>query len=375
MTDPKPSQGRIKISVPETYRNDLDESVWDEIELYLFQGFFTCNALIQNQLFVFKTLNHHEVRILDFMRPFTKSPSDQRLYFRNSFIAQSIFMVNGNNVLIDREKNLTRLIKIISKFSGRELDVIFDNLSALNEKQSRVYPLTEPYAFEQKSRFKWMQTRHSPLNSVVNTGIAGTENLGLNHSQLMWTSLNNIYDRKDDYEMAWQNAKFIGSCSATKGIRSIDERDKSRAERERTEREELKMKVLKNYLNRTTDSARSMVEKVNLPDGRSAEVVGRFRAESAEELAEQLSRSLNGEKDAHDLAVEKHFRKSVDRQKEIEKERRLLLSAVQREKPLSEGSSTIPKSEAEERIKRLRELMINAPQTLTPNVEASNSDK
>jgi hypothetical protein len=368
--------GRVEITVPETYHQKTDDSVWEEIETYLFRGFLTCNAVIQNQFFVFKTLNHHELEILNFMKPFSKSRTEIYNYWRSAFISYSVFMINGNNVLPDREKHITKLMKTISRFSTKELERIFENLLALNDKVLYVYPLTEVYSFESRSRFKWLQLSIFPLNSVQNTGIVGTDNLGMNYSQMLWTSLNKIQDSRDESEANWNNAKFIGSTMAGKGIKSVDERDRARAERERTDREELKLKVLKNYLNRTApDKGISNVEKINMPDGRIAEVVSRHRADTAEELAQQLSAALSGEKDAHDLAVEAHFKKTTDRRKEIDQERRLILTSVQRENPLPEGSSVMTKSEADERIRRLREMMIKSSAPITPNIENSSSDK
>lgn len=42
---------------------------------------------------------------------------------------------------------------------------------------------------------------------------------------------------------------------------------------------------------------------VVLPDGRRAEVVARFRADSVQELSLQLDAALRGDLDRHDLAV------------------------------------------------------------------------
>lgn len=358
---------RINITVPKQYV-ELDDSVWDDIEKYLFQGFLTNQAEIHGQFFVFKTVNHHELRLIEFMRPFSFSSEEKKKHFRSAFIAYSVFMINGNNVLYERDKNIQKLIKIINRFNSSHQEKIFENLAALNERASRAYPLTEVYSFENRSRFKWYQVNKSPLNSIINTGIAGTESIGLNHAQSLWTALNNIYDNKDQSEREWANAKFVGSCMAGKGIRSIDEKDKMRHERERVEREELKMKVLRSYLNRTSSVEGLPVETVQLPDGRTAEVVNRFRADSAEELAKQLSAALNGEKDAHDLAVEAHFRKMQERVQEIEKERRKLISSSA-SKP-SDGSSysVISKNEAEERIKRLKEAMLGVDQQIIPDI-------
>lgn len=368
------NSGRIEVSVPKNY-SQIDDSVWEDVESYIYQGFLTSHAVIQNQFFVFKTVNHLEMRQIDFMRPYTQSDEDKKGFFRAAFIAHSIFIVNGNNSLVDREKNISKLVKLISKLNNTHQEKIFENLKALNERAARAFPLVEAYSFENRSRFKWMQHGATPINSVVNTGIAGTESLGMNWAQSMWTALNKIYDRKEQDEKDWQNAKFIGGCFAGKALRSLDDRDKMRFEREKKDKEELKIKVLKQYLNRSTKKYDSPVETVFLPDGRQAEVVGRFRADSAEELAKQLTAALNNEKDAHDLAVENHFKQINNRNLEIHKERQKLIE-ISSHKPINEdsGSNILSRSEAEERVKRLKALLIRPDINVTPDIQNSNSD-
>lgn len=370
----KKNSGRIEVSVPKNY-SPIDDSVWEDAESYIFQGFLTSHAVIQNQFFVFKTLNHLEMRQIEFMRPSTNSDLERRNFFRAAFIAQSIFIVNGNNSLVDREKSITKLVKVISKLGSAHQEKIFENLKSLNERASRAFPLIEIYSFENRSRFKWLQHGGTPINSVNNTGISGTDSLGLNWAQSMWTALNKIYDRKDQDEKDWQNAKFIGGCFAGKGIRALDDKDRMRAEREKKEKEELKLKVLRQYLNRSTKKLESPVETVILPDGRQAEVINRFRADSAEDLARQLSSALNNEKDSHDLAVETHFRNVNGRSLEIHNERQNLIN-ISSHKPLNEnsGSSVLTRSEAEERVKRLKDLLISPEQHIIPEIKNSSSD-
>lgn len=370
----KDDGGRIQISVPKIYL-PTDDSVWEDIEKYLFQGFLTSHAAIHNQNFVFKTINYHELKMIEFLRPFSQSTEEKKNHYRSAFIAHSIFLANGNNVLVDREKNIGKLIKIVSRLSSVHQEKIFENLSALNERASRAFPLTEVYSFENRARFRWLQLSSAQINVTSNTGISGTESLGMNHCQAMFTALNKIYDRRDILEREWQHAKFVGSCMAGKGMRSVEEQDRNRHERERIEREEEKIRVLRSYLNRTTAKDKIPVDTVRLPDGRTAEVVSRHRADSADELAEQLTNALNGEKDTHDLAIESHFKRMADRQKEIEQERKQLMArSLSRPLPDSASYEVISREEAELRIRRLREAMLSGDHQIVPDLMNSNSD-
>lgn len=326
--NPNPSE-RIKLELPQSYKishQSTDQGVWDELEKYLYQGFLTATSVLREKTFVFKTLNAQELRNIEFARPSRQSTIEARAHFRATFIAYSIFMVDGQNMLPDRHRHIVRLIRTISKFPGAEQDKILQNLSALNERAARVFPLTEVYVYENRSRYKWLHNSSDAIHSPMNTGIAGSDQIGSNHCQQMWTALNRAVDRKEDIERDWTNAKFIGSCFAGKGVRSIDEKDRGRKEKERVDREDLKMKLLYKYLNRNVDSEAEMPELHQLPDGRMAEITKRYRADSAEELRTQLESALNNEKDHHDRVIEKKQHELYLRARDIENDQRLIFT-------------------------------------------------
>jgi hypothetical protein len=324
-TGEEPASGsqRIKINLPDYYK-DVNQEVWEELEKYLFDGFLTTSAFVLGKTYVFKTLNHTEVRGMDFLKPMKSSPPEVRAAFRAAFIAHSILMVDGMNALHERPKHISRLIKIMSKIPQPIQEKIVENLAAVNERAARLYPLTEIYVHENRSRFRWMQLQMIPVHSTSASGIPGTEEVGMNYVQQAWTALNRILDRREDMERDWSHAKFIGSCFNGKGVRAIDERDKARAERERTDRDDQRIQVLYNYLNRGSKSAERLME---LPDGRMAKVVKKFQAISPEELRDQLEAALAGEKDHHDLVVEAKQKQLIQRYNELEKHRQKMYAA------------------------------------------------
>lgn len=366
---------RIRIDLPENYDQPFDDSVWEDLEVLLYQGFLVSHADIQNKHFVFKTLNHLELRSIDLMRMGSSKSEDSKLRFRASFIAHSVLMADGVNVLWERPKHINRLIKLFMNLNSKVQEKIIENLAVLNDRSTRCYPLTEVYVHENRSRYRWNQYKNSQLNSSTVTGIHGTELIGMNQCQLTWVALNHFIDKKDEIERDWANAKFIGGCMAGKGMRSLDDRDRARLEREKSDILEKKVEVLKSYLNRTI-GVELPKNITTLPDGRVAEVVTRNRAESAQELKDQLTAALNNEKDAHDLIVEQHFQKAKARNIEIEMERRKLLSRAT--KTLSQnpdgGSEFISKNDAESRVKRLQDIRINYRDDISPGSEASDTN-
>lgn len=375
-----PASKRVKIDVPDVYKR-TNEEVWEEIEKYIFSGFVFSPATVSGHNFVFKSLNHHEVRNIDFMRPTRTAPQEMKSSYRTHFIAHSIFMVDGVNVLYERPRNLSRLIRVVSRLSPNVQDKIVSNLAAVNTRAHRLYPLTEVYVHESRSRYRWLQLQTIPVHSPLSTGIPGTDELGMNYAQSTWTALNRVLDRRETVEREWSNAKFIGSCMS-KGVRSLDERDRARAEKDRSDLEDLRMKVLYNYLNRSEDGGEAP-QKVQLPDGRMAEVVKKFQADSVEDLADQLSAALSGEKDHHDLVIEAKVQSMRARVKAIEAQQRKIYSSTPIDYPVSSelagGGSRIlgGKAEADAHLARLQELRIQqmkAAQNVDLDISKEDSD-
>jgi len=378
MSDVPPADGRVRVSVPDSYRQADDEEVWSDLESYLYQGFLTSSAHILGKTFVLKTINHHELRYVSYLRPLRTSPSEAQDLHRAALISHSVFMVDGENLLPDRHRRTAKLVRVVSRLPSVAQDSILDSLAALNERASRLRPLVEVFVHESRSRFRWMHSVGSPVHSPVNTGVQGTDEIGMNYCQQSWMALNRLLDVKEQMERDWTNAKFVGSCFAGKGVRAIDEKDRARAAREKSDLEDLKMKVLHGYLNRTSGEAKA--PEVFLPDGRRATVVGRFRAESAEELARQMESALNEEKDHHDLVIEAKMRQVRERAQSIDDSRQRIYRAPQlfdRGSPVA-GSSRVlgGKEEAEALLSRMRELqreqMARHHRQIGPDIE--NSD-
>lgn len=348
---------RIEIKVPDIYRQ-TEAGVWDELEIYLYRSFLTASALIADIHFIFKTINHHEIANIELHRPIRGSSEEVQRRYQSTLIAYSVFMLDGSNVLPDRSRYLPRLIKTFEKMDPTIIGIIVKHISLLNRRANFLFPLTEVYVHENRSRFKWLHTRQTSINSPVVTGIPGTDLLGMNYCQQTWTTLNQLQDVKDEIERDWNNSKFVGSCFNGKGVRPIEEKDRGRREKERQDQEDLKMKVLFRYLNRD-EYGRSIEpdDTMTLPDGRKVTVEKRTSAQTVDELALELSASLSGEKDAHDIIIEKALLQMQQKREQLDREKVNLYKAT----PLEESDSvsdvlTGGRQEADMRVARLRAI-------------------
>jgi len=141
------------------------------------------------------------------------------------------------------------------------------------------------------------------------------------------------------------------------------------------------MKVLHAYLNRISGAV-DPAETVMLPDGRQAEVSERFRADSVEELAEQLSASLSGEKDFHDSVIEAKERMLRARAEAIEEGKRMLFTrAREMNEPAPGGGSRVigGKADADAYLRRMellrQEQIERSRRAMVPGQEHEASDE
>lgn len=281
LTVPKPAEVN-----PEVYR---------DVEPMLFKGFIYLPATVNGINFVFKSLNHHEVEFLDLLDTDKSAKGQKHAY--SMFLAYGVLMIDGINVLPEREKLLPEIASAFDSFNEGARKVLIGKLSEINRRASRAVILTEAYATEMTSRLRWAQVKGVDLTSPAVTGLAGTERLGLNWGQLTWRAINYYEDLRETSEREWENAKFIASPMAGKGMSKVHAQDRQRRNREAEERATRKDKILRFAL---------LGEPLDKASGGATIVVAR----TVEDLTKQLERDLKGEKDWHDMVVEAHERRA-----------------------------------------------------------------
>jgi hypothetical protein len=279
----------IRISTPR--EPEVNPEIYRDVESLLFRGFLILPATINGAQFIFKSMNHHEFEYLSWVSGGTATGKTIDRYY-SSFISYGVFMIDGQNILPNREQWIPQIEEAFESFSPQVKSKIIRYLSEVNQKASNAISLTEAFCIEQVSRFKWAQYKNLDLMRSSCTGVEGSEKLGLNYAQLVWRALNHYEDLRDTAEREWDNAKFIGSCFAGKEIKKVYSQDKDRRQKERDEKLKRRDQIIRQIVLR---------EKPG-----EAENKGRYSmtvARTTEELASQLEKDLRGEKDWHDQIV------------------------------------------------------------------------
>lgn len=284
------SEDDVSITAP--VEPEVNPKVYRDVEPLLYRGFLTLPAEINGVPFVFKSLNHHEFDLLRFFGSFERPTPE----FWGMFLAYGVFVVGGVNVLPERERWTSKLADLFNGLPSDAMTRMIAYLSEVNRRASVATHLTEAYAMEVTSRYRWVQLKGLDPTSVAVTGIDGTQRLGLNIAQQVWRAVNSIEDLNEANERDWENTKFMGSCFAGKGMQKVYNQDARRRRQEREDRMTRKDKILRQWV-----LGEDIQDGVVTGPGYVMSV-----PRTVEELTTQLEKDIRGEKDWHDHVVEEH---------------------------------------------------------------------
>jgi len=342
--------GEEDVSITAPVEPEVNPLIYKDVEPMLFRGFLTVAAQINGVSFVFKSLNHHEFELLKFYGGFEATLSQE---FWGVFLAHGVFVVGGVNILPERERWIAKLTELFNSLPSDSISRMIRYLSEVNRRASVAIHLTEAYAMELMSRYRWFQLKGQDLTSVAVTGIDGTQRLGLNMGQQAWLAINNIEDRNEAAERDWEHSKFVGSCFAGKGIQKVYNQDSARRRQEREDRMTRKDKVLRQW-----------VLGENVEDGIvTGPGVVMAVARTVEELTNQLEKDIRGEKDWHDRVVEDHETRirsvHLQRRRQLEQTLQENLERFPERGVIGVASpnEALTLAEVEERIRRRKQLM------------------
>jgi hypothetical protein len=349
--DGKPRRRRGKIEIPAPKEPEVNPEIYRDVLPVLTKGFLMQAAEINGVLFVFKSLNHHEFEMVRLVGGY-RADREPSHHFWDIFLAYGVFMVGGQNILLDRERAIPDVASTFSDLPRDAKQRVVRHLSELNRRASVATVLTEAYSTETYSRYRWSQVSGLDLMASTMTGIGGTDRIGLNYAQLTWRSLNYYQDLHDQMERDWENAKFIGSCFAGKGLQKVYNQDEDRRRKHKEEIVSRKDAIIRHalYGEQPTDLKQK---------GHAVMVA----AQTTEELAAQLQKDLRGEKDWHDTVIEAHERHVRDNQaqqsahlqsliaeRDVDFKGLSVVGGTDRDHPLSPA-------EVQERVTRRKQLM------------------
>src|SRR5271165_4980092 len=101
--------GGIRIQAPK--EPEVNPEVYKDVEPLLYRGFLTQSFTMNDVDFVLKNLNHHEFELLRLSTNFDPKQTIKQKFW-NRFLAYGVFMVDGVNILPDRDHWIPKIAKM-----------------------------------------------------------------------------------------------------------------------------------------------------------------------------------------------------------------------------------------------------------------------
>jgi len=169
--------------------------------------------------------------------------------------------------------------------------VLFTMVLRLAERVQLALDLLESYFYESESRELWKSEGRHILEPAFGVSWPST----INAVQKYWILYNTMEDERENREHQWTMVKFMVGPHAPKGIKKLSDKDRER-ERELRER---RAKIQ----DRTFWEALGVIPKLRGKD-REMSIREVRKAETFEELQEEMKNWVRGNLDDHDRIVE-----------------------------------------------------------------------
>ena len=263
--------------------------------------------------------------------------------WQNWVIATCVWMIDGQVVLADPSLQYmvySRIKSLPRVFREDMLSVFQALMRRVAEAQGR----TEAYLYEDESRYLWNTEGARMFDRPV---FSGAPKLSLNPIQQMWISFNRYEDKRMERKYWWGLSKFIVQPHAPKGITKLNNAEKKDDDREEGRRQ------------RTMDLTYWKAQGARIRDDDKARILkeskGVYRAETEQDLSQEMADWVAGRKDDHDKAIDfvkAKIKGEVEGRRQTEEDRIASIQHALEEEGIDEPAFAPLMGEAAEAVKR-----------------------
>ena len=263
--------------------------------------------------------------------------------WQNWVLATSIWMLDGQVMLSDpgMQYTLYERIKNLPRVFREDLFSVFTGLMM----RTRVaVDRVEAYLFEDESRYLWTTEGTRMFDRPP---FQGAPVLSLNSVQKMWVSFNRYEDKRLERRYEWGLAKFLVQPHAPKGIQKLNSSEKKDDEREEGRRQ----RVMDLMFWKANGAIINNNDKARILKSHS-EVV---RAETEQDLSQEMADWVSGKKDYHDNAIDfvkAKIKGEVEGRRQAEEARIASIQHALEEEGIDEPAFAPLMGEAAEAVKR-----------------------
>lgn len=143
-------------------------------------------------------------------------------------MALGLVMWETQNLLPLRPQGLGSLVSSVKKLPPFLIQRLLEEVTELTSSQAHAVSLIYEFAPTTQSRMLWSACRNLSLCDSKWTGWGGSEKLGLNGAQRIWSHLQVHLDHMDEFERMWQNTKCLVACVSKKAVEAMERMEKQR---------------------------------------------------------------------------------------------------------------------------------------------------
>jgi len=286
------------------------EDAYAIIDRIIVNGFLTAEMRVDGSYIVMKNMSDRESLMLDMFRDAENVLDD--IACRLSFCT---FSVDGMNFLPSRAEAMPALMGFWREAPTSLVVATNMAVQGISERYLEVISYLEGYCYTDKSRYLWRVYKEGGLFAVP-----GAVALGLNAVQENWAVVNRSLDDEDDYNKDFNLSLMVASSFNSKGAKVISRNYDTK----RTELLELRAEIAKWGYDRKRVEEEKKQSEWTVP------------LRSREDLVRELYRQMRGEKDKHDLFMEKWMQKQRERAEQVKQR------AIERAKQWREKAQAAP---------------------------------
>lgn len=275
------------------------EEAYESLEQIITQGFLTVGISFKDIYLVIKNITDKEIKTVPLYIDDT-SPLKDYIYK----LSACTFSVDGDCVLVDRNEKIRKLMDFYYNAPSFFIEKVVESLKKLNEYYTELMEYLEGFCYTGRSKQLWKIW--SSGGDRFNMGIYDTGLVGMNNVQESWILINRQLDSEENYAREFSMAIIVSSSMNPKGARVLSVNfEKSKKELDELREEIARYGHSKKRVDTREDQRK---EKWSMP------------IKTREDLVRELYRQMRGEKDMHDLFIDKWVQQQKDKVEKVRKE-------------------------------------------------------
>jgi len=314
--------------------------IYTDLRSLVYPGFLTHAVTVNGVRASLRTLTQSDMFLL---RHRTSEMSFVTKDWMNWVIASSVWLLDGQ-VVMGSPSVQHSIYETVSRLPKMFREDLFSIFTSLMIRVNKALDRLESFLYEKESRFMW-STEGVRMFDVP--PFAGAVPLQLNSIQKSWVSFNQYEDKRQERKFWWGLSKFIVQPHAPKGIQKLNKAEETEEGNEESRRQRLMdLTYWKAQGAVIGDEEKTRILKTH---------TGVVRAETKQDLEQEMADWVSGKKDFHDGAIDfvkAKIKGEVEGRREAEEARIASIQTALEEDGIDEPAFAPLMGEAAEAVKR-----------------------